>query len=238
MAIALARVFPRTPTRIRCFFTDTVTAAPSGAFTVGSLGPVDFIDPPVVEALIVQGSQVELTVSHELAAGGNYELHLTGGQVHGGTPTAPGATIAFTVSSPPLAPSGQLSIALLTSNLFGEDISWNGTDWVETQDGDLAITTGPENARQAIIRREFSEGLLWDPSYGLKPNEFVDGPAGELPTLAARAETQALSDDRMKTASAKLLGASPTDPEDQVISVDLTLVDGSTVNVQTTVAAG
>lgn len=233
MSIALARIFVRSPTRLRCFFTDTVTAAPSGAFAVSSLD--GNANPSVVEALILQGSQVELVLATGLVGGGSYQLGLTGGLVAGGGPTAPAATMQFSAPAVRAAPSAELSIQLLSSNLFGEDIAWNGSDWVQGPDGDLAIISGQENARSAIVRRMFSEGLLWAPDYGLKPTEFVDGPAGELPQLVGRAQAQALADDRVTKATATLLGESPEDPAEQVIQINLTLADATQTTVQATV---
>jgi hypothetical protein len=234
MAIELASIFVRTPTRIRCFFTDTVTAAPVSAFAIESTDGVG-VDPAIAEALILQGNQVELTLSDALVGGGSYSLTLTAGLVHGGAPTAPGVVVGLVAPASKAAPSKQLSIELLTNNLFGEDIAWSGTDWLEGPDGDLVVVSGRENARAAVTRRMLSDGLAWDDTYGLKPSEFVDGPEGELQTLVARAETQALADDRIKSATAKLLGASAANPEQQIIEISMVFADDTSAVTTTTI---
>lgn len=239
MAISLVRAFVRSPTRIRLFFTADVVSAPLGAFVVGSLTPQSPDDPPVEEALILQGSQVELVLGLPMFPGGTYELHVFGGLVTAAGPsTAPEAFVKLYPSAVPTAVSSQLTIQQLSANLFGEDIAWDGSDWLEGPDGDLTPVSGPENARQAVKRRMLSSGLLWDDTYGLKPDEFIDAPAAEMPALAARAEIQALADDRIKTATAKAIGADPDEPGRQLINIDLTLIDRSTTSVVSSVTAG
>lgn len=235
-AIALARIFVRSPTRIRAFFTATVDSAVGTVFSLSSTDGSAV--PTPVEFLILSGNQIEVILDSALTGGGNYSLSLNPTRVSNGSDTAPPVTFDFTAPSQPQAPSGSLSITQLSAAFFGEDIQWSGTDWVEGPDGDIAVASGPENARTAVIRRELSEGVLWDASYGLKPSEFVDAPAGELPSLMARMETQALADDRVKKATATLLGADASDPEQQLVNLNLTLADGTSTSATVPVTAG
>lgn len=236
MAFILARLFVRTPTRIRFFFTDTVTAAPLSSWQFSSLDGNP--DPVQVESLIVQGSQVEVVLSAALVGGGSYRATLRALHVASGFPTAPAATFDFRAPASAAAPSQQLSIAAFKANLFGEDVVWTGSDWAEGADGDLLVNTGPDVAVSAVLRRESSEGLMWDPSYGLKPSDFVDAPAGELANLVRRIERQAIADDRVKAAKAKALGAAADDPEQQIVGLDVTLIDGTSRSLSVPVQAG
>jgi hypothetical protein len=238
MSFALSRVFVRSSTRLRLFFTGLIDTAPIGSFFVGSLTPQSPNDPPVEEAFIVQGSQVELVLGSAMYPGGTYQLHLSAGVVSSGAEIAPDALVNISNPAPPPTASSDLTIQELASNVFGSDIAWSGADWIEGADGDLDVVTGPENVRQAVRRRMLSSGLLWDDSYGLKADEFVDAPETTLPALALRSETQALADDRVKSATAKVLGADTQNPEQQLIGIDITLVDKRTVNVVATITAG
>lgn len=236
MAFELLQVFVRSSTRLRFFFSDTVTGAPLGAWVLSSL---DGNPSPVqVQSLIVQGNQVELVLSDPIVGGGFYRATLRALQISSGFVTAPATSLDFIAPNAAQPASNQLSIKAFQSNIFGEDIAWNGSDWVEGHDGDLATVTGPENARAAILRRQLSDGLIWDDSYGLKPSEFVDAPDGELPELVLRAEAQSLADDRVKSARARSLGTSVENPEQQLIGIDVEFIDGTTASVTVPVTSG
>ncbi len=73
----------------------------------------------------------------------------------------------------------------------------------------------------ALTRRLASEGLPWDDTYGAKPRRYIDGTPGALPALRGTLVSQALADDRVKTASATL---DTLDPTDSQYDVSVTLV--------------
>ena len=88
--------------------------------------------------------------------------------------------------------------------MFGQDLFWNGTDFLEDASGDLSDIAGPLNAKVAIERRLLSDGLPWDDTYGAKPSQYVDGTAPAAQNLRGALEKQALSDDRVQSAKATL----------------------------------
>ncbi len=107
--------------------------------------------------------------------------------------------------------------------LYGRDAVWLGTDYAEDADGDLDELVGPEVPRQALVKRFLSDGLPWDPDYGLHPSDHVDGTATAAAEVAARAVQQARQDDRIERATASIVDAD--DGSDEVtVEVRPTLI--------------
>lgn len=206
MAITFQSVVYRSPRRIRLVFSNTLAA---GAFattwyTVTSTDSLG-VDPSVLAALIVAGSPnvVELALSDEMAEGGGYAVTALAG-----VPAADASTLASNTAlplrAPGAAPADTGPTAEAREDLYLYDLAFNGDDFVETGDGDLATVSGIENAESALKRRELSEGLLWSSAYGAKAREYVDGPSTALPELRAALINQALLDPRVKAAEATL----------------------------------
>lgn len=248
----------RSPTRLRVLFTGPVLTGgtTTGNYTVESVDGVG-VDPAVLEALAVGSDEIELVLSERLIGGGTYRLTVAGGMtsllgddiaddaqsgepeitsggdiiIDDSTAVSDETEILFYVGEPAQSPSLQVAHRDVLAEIYGEDIQWDGSDWVETAEGDLQGISGPDNAQDALIRRQLSEGLAWDDAYGLKPRRFVDGPDGELPTLVALAERQTLLDDRVIEATSEILGADATDPSINLIRTTALLIGNERASV-------
>ncbi len=237
MAVNFVTATPRSSTRLRLLFDNTLAAGAfvTGFYTVTSIDGIG-ADPDVDAALIIADTPqgVELVLSEELVGGGLYQLDVDAGVPATDASTAPAAVLQFRPGAASRDPSPEVNRSDVLREIFGEDIVWDGTDWAEDAEGDLEGITGPSNAREAVERRLESEGLLWNEDYGLRGREFVDGPAQLLPFLRGRIVSQALRDDRVVKANAGVV-----DPEDageptRRIRVSLVLVGNVPVEVIST----
>ena len=93
----------------------------------------------------------------------------------------------------------------LLTEIYGEDLAWDGEDLVEDASGDLGRVGGVANVEASQMRRLTSDGLKWDPSYGTKPRQYVDGPYTSVARLRGACVQQAVQDDRVKQAVARLV---------------------------------
>lgn len=207
MAITLQSVVYRSPRRIRLVFSNTLAAgaylaARYSVVSTDSLG----VDPTVLAALLVPGSSnvTELALSDEMADGAGYSVTALAG-----VPAADASTLAadttLPLRTPGAAPATEGPTVEARDDLYLYDLAYANDDWVETGDGDLAVTSGLPNLESALKRRLISEGLQWSPQYGANAREYVDGPDGALPELRAALINQALLDPRVKAAEARLL---------------------------------
>jgi hypothetical protein len=160
-------------------------------------------------------NELELAVSIDLAKGALYTL-----TSQPNIPALDGSLSVLDVTNfrPPvarLAPSASVSSEDVRALLFGEDIVHDGTDLVETADGDLATVSGPENAMIAVIRRALADGLPYNQNYGPHLRKFIDAPSPSVRAARGSVERQARLDDRVKSASVTVL------PDDN--SGDITL---------------
>lgn len=210
MAIAFASLIVRHERRLRLLFTNTVD---TGAF-VTSLYTVTSEDDsgvsPDVRAVFAVSdapNAIELSLSEDLASGGAYAVKAVGVPAIDAsvTPDVPGERFVFGVPSG--RPNEEVSQDDISALLYGVDLAHNGEIFLETNEGDLATTTGVQNVRDAREREGLSEPLAWDPDYGAGAREYVDGPTPLLSTLQGRLVATCLRDDRVKKATAEAAAA-------------------------------
>lgn len=188
----------RNQSRIRLFF-DSELAGPSFNAALYAVETPGHESPAIAvrAALAVIGSAnaVELVLDQELLSDVVYRATLSA-SVEGSNGTL-GVETVVDIKTPGQAESARPSRSVVP-DVYGEDIRWIG-DWLETADGDLAIQSGLQNLKDAVINRALSEGIVWSRAYGLRARRYVDAPPA-LPTLAIEAGRQALLDDRLTAA--------------------------------------
>lgn len=229
MSISLVAVDPRSNRRLRLGFSEALAA---GAFTSTGFYSVACPDgtgvtPTVVAVFAIPGSThvCELALGDDLTDGAVYTVSAVGVPASGGGTTPAGSTLTFrrgVILQSPRA-SDTPSDDLL-AELYGEDLVWSGGDMAEDASGDLATVGGVENVDAALSRRLESDGLQWDPEYGGKLREFVDGPAASAGEMRGRCTRQLLKDDRVQRASTTILTADPDYPEETAVEAAYRLI--------------
>jgi hypothetical protein len=97
--------------------------------------------------------------------------------------------------------------------LFGTDLVWTGSDFLQNASGDLSIVVGTTNVLAALGRRVLSDGLPYDPSYGAKPRSYVDAPTSTMGNLRATVLGQLTADPRVVSADVAFLPDAITNTE-------------------------
>lgn len=208
----------------------------SGAFSTLSLYSVvgdDGSVPGVVAAFVVVSSQsaVELALDTDLVEGVAYTVSAVGVPDTDADVTPAGSELRLWYGIARARPTAVASDDALDAS-YGVDLYWNGQDFAEDAQGDLATVSGRENVHAALNRRLTSDGLPWNEGYGAKPREYVDGSPLMAQQLRGAIASQAVRDDRVKRASCVVLPESETHPEQTTIETTVTLVDGTALNVQ------
>jgi len=218
MTLELQSLFVRSPRRIRLRYTGALAA---GAYSASwfALACLDgsTSDPAITGAFLVPtaSDEIELALGVDLSPGGEYQLTSAAGiPAVDASVTALDVT-AFRPSLARQAPSASVSSDDTQALLYGEDLAHDGSDLVETPDGDLALSTGPENAMLGVVRRALSDGLPYNAAYGPHLRRFVDAPSPSVRAARGSIERQLRLDDRVKSVSITVL------PDDN--SGDLTL---------------
>lgn len=239
MALGLLSVFERSPTRIRLIFDGALA---SGAFVATSYLAAESLDGSMTPtrtwsvtgaiAIASNSAAIELVLSSPMTEGSwAWVSFLTLVPAVSGGPFV-GATSPQIRSSEPLPPpSPEVSQTDFDAVLWGEDLFFDGGDWRESPEGDLAVISGPANAEGAIVRRMLSEGLTWDQSYGLRPRRYIDAPAVTARAILGEAQAQAVADDRIAQAASTLGPVDPTVPDAITIETALTFFTGNTSTV-------
>lgn len=210
MAIALVAAQVVHARKVRLVFSESVHASAYttlsyyAALSINALGA----SPAIVAAFatIASPNVVELQLSLDLAPGGTYEFTAVGVPNVGSTSTTPGgSTVALAFGEQPvhaIAPKAAISFA--DEWLYNLDIVYSDVDFVEDAAGDLAEAAGPPLVRRDLENRALSDGLPWEPSYGLHSRSYIDGTPGALLTLRGAAISQMLEDDRVVSCDATL----------------------------------
>lgn len=215
MTIALITAIVKHERRLRLIFTNTLA---SGAFTSlawytitsadGSTG-----DPPVVAAYAITNSpnEVELHLGADIVQGALYAASAVGVPASDASATPDPSTAAFRVATERTdADIGATQqVSGLERRLYGVDLVHDGLDFVEQADGDLATTAGRQVVKADLRRALESNGLPWDPSYGLHAREHVDAPSPTLARIPALAVEQLRRDDRVESVTAEVVIESP-----------------------------
>lgn len=233
MPINLLSVAFKHERRLRLVFDNGLAAGAFGLaptfYTVTSsdnLGP----SPAVTAALVIAGNAnaVELALSADLAQGGLYQVSAIGVPAVDSSTTTAAATTAARFPIQQARLNQEVSSDDYASLIYGVDLAHNGTDYVETADGDLATVSGLSNASVAIRRRLAAAGLPWDPTYGPNLRRFVDGTQGALPLARGDIVRQCVADDRVQQAVATL-NLVPTEPQNGYFDVNVTLIGGEVI---------
>lgn len=239
MAIAFDSLIVRSIRRIRLAF-----SAPLGAgafstlkYTVTSLDAAG-VDEVVTATLALADSpqSVELALQFDLVALGRYRVTFT---------AVPGADASTVTGTFDFEAPGQQQHASATVQqddvlalLYGEDLVFDGNDYVEGADGDLAVEKGPPVVKGWVMDLVESEGLLWDPDYAPQVRKYIDGTVGALPSLRGELLRKILKDDRIQQANAKILPQVDGLDGQATIDIDVTLVGGAQVSAQSILQVG
>lgn len=202
MTIALSAVEIKHERRLRLIFSQALAA---GAF-VTSLYVITSLDdagaaPEVSEAFLVTSNPavVELALDSDLQRGGLYEITAEGVPAVDLTVTADGTSSQFRYGIS--APREDVEPAKRDRDrlLYGVDLLWNGVDYQETSNGDLERVGGTANVTKALYRNVESNGLPWDPTWGVGVREFVDSPSAASGSLKGQMSRQLLRDPRVRS---------------------------------------
>lgn len=199
-------VVPRSARRVRLVFDGALAASAFTSTTYYAIANTDGLAPsPTVSgvvAIVGQTNQIELATSLDLIGGAQYTVTVT---------AAPAADLTTCTGSLPM----QLGAVLVPQNsepatndvdeaLYLIDLVWSGDDFVEDASGDLATISGIANLKGAIERRWMQEGLPYDPSYGVKSSQYVDGAAGAVLGIKGEMVAQARQDPRVRSVDVSL----------------------------------
>lgn len=200
-------VIVRSETRLRLNFDVNVSSSAftgTGTIVVTNLDGVG-VNPTVRGRIPVVGSPIslEIALAPELVDGALYQVSVTGIPTTDST-TATG-TLQFTTGQQFNPINTEFSNPNVEAALYGVDLVWTGTDYLETPDGDLATVSGKANLDGALRRRLGSDSLTWDDNYGVKSRQFVDAPNASAPALRGLVLRQMLLDNRVASATVSIV---------------------------------
>lgn len=239
MAIAFDSLAFRSIRRVRLAFSAALGA---GAFStlkyaVTSLDAAG-TDEAVTAALALADSpqSVELALQFDLVALGRYRVTFTA--VPGADASTVTGTFDFETPGEQQHASATVQQDDVLALLYGEDLVFDGNDFVEGADGDLAVEKGPEVIKAWMMDMVESEGLLWDADYAPNTRRYVDGTVGALPSLRGEILRKALRNGRIKQANAKILPQVDGLEDQATIDIDIALTGGASVKTQASIAVG
>ena len=146
---------------------------------------------------------VELALNHDLVDGGLYHATADGVPASDGSTTPVGSSVPFRlgeVRARPTELDGQTDSLRM---LLGEDLAFDD-DFLETDNGDLAATTGVRTVMQQGKNSVESNGLPWNVDYGAKLRKYADGSRYMLPSALSDAVSSLLKDDRFASVSGEV----------------------------------
>lgn len=201
MAIDVAAASVRHERRVRIAFTNTLAAA---AFTSTSYYRAACLNSvgtaPVVRAALVVTSSpnvVELQLDSDLVPGGIYQFFAEGVPAADASTTPVGAS-AYASFGERVDGSRTEQVTDLEALLYGIDLRYEGTDFLEDVNGDLGHLSGPPLVRRDLWNRLRSNGLPWDPEHGVHAREWIDAAGNSAFALRGRTTSQMLEDDRVR----------------------------------------
>ncbi len=226
MTIALTSITVRHERRLRLGFSNLLAA---GAFTSTAFYTVTSLDdggaaPAVSAAIVVSGSPnfVELSLADDLAQDASFSIAAVAVPAVDASVTPPGSALTFRTGRPALQPNEELPGDDIRALIYGVDLVFDGSDYVETADGDLATVSGQANAEAAVQRRCMSDGLPWAPAYGAHPRRYVDGARGAIAELKGALVRETLNDDRVDACTVDIVD-DDTHPERTTFVINATL---------------
>ena len=205
MAISLLSVTPKHERRLRLIFSDTLASGAFGASpsvyavtTNDSLG----ISPTVTEAIVVGNNPraVEIALGEDLAQGASHLVAAIGVPSLAGPVTDSTSQQNILFSTLVHTTNAESVVDAQDVLLYGTDLIWNGSDYQETLQGDLAVISGVANVTSAILRRCLASGLPWDPTYGPNARAYVN--AADVTPLRGAIIQQVKQDNRVSTVTA------------------------------------
>ncbi len=195
--------------RVRLVFSKAILAS---AFTTTSppyftfgcengVGP----NPNLVARFIVPGAPtvMECQLDVDLAPGGVYSFIAEQVSDSDGAEQS-GSEKVYATFGTPTKVTVQGAITESDRLLYGIDLQYEGADFVEGPDGDLAHTSGPALVRRDLWHRTLSDGLPWEPTFGVHARGWIDGAPGAVYTLRGRTADQMLEDDRVRDVEVKV----------------------------------
>src|SRR5579859_7322911 len=200
MTIALTALYVKHERRVRLGFSENLAG---GAFSTTLYTCVNTdgggVDPGVESVLLVANSPnfVELQLGNDLVEGARYLVTAVGVPGIDATVTPAGTQDAFLFGSAVVPFNVEAPTSDLDALLYGTDLVHDGTDFVETPDGDLATVGGLANASGAIYRRLTGNPLPWDPDYSPNLRTYVDGAAAAAGQARGAIARNAQLDDRV-----------------------------------------
>lgn len=228
MAIELHSIDVRSDTRIRLVFSNhlAIGAFSTSLYTVTAVDALG-VDPGVKAILAINGTDTnaELVLQNVLSPGARYLVTAIGVPAQDLSVTTSASQDQFVYGT---APAALRSEALVDDGevvLYGSDVIWNGTDFQETANGDLARVQGVTNAVQGVTRRLFSDGLPYDPTFGAKSREYVDAPAPTMGDLRTALIAQSMKDDRIAAVAVDIVPDSE-EPDRVTFGISLELIGG------------
>lgn len=211
MTIELTNIVVKHERRLRLVFSNGLAA---GAF--GTPAPAFYVvdnqdgrgpSPGVASAIIVSGAttNVELALSADLVPGALYRVTAISVPALDASTSTSASDQNFRF--PELAQPANVEAKTLDADLllYGRDMVWTGSDYLETVEGDLGRLGGAANAQSAIRRRLLGKPLAWAPGYSPDSRQFVDAPLSGIGGLKGRLQAQALRDNRVRSAAVKLM---------------------------------
>jgi hypothetical protein len=210
MTIELANVVIKHERRVRLLFTASLAA---GAFSSLTPYSVESLDGDVAEPLVLAAyaltsdpATVELQISTPLVEGARYRFFANAvpGLDSSTTPNPSSVDGTFGASTLATRAVGVQQTSQLDAFLYGIDLRFDGDDFAEAADGDLATIAGQPNLQAANERRAESEGLPWNPDHGIHPRQYVDSTPGGVLAMRGQAERKMRKDDRNKSVKARV----------------------------------
>lgn len=159
------------------------------------------ISPGISAALIVSDSNtnIELVLDADLAKGSTYQVVAENIPAFAGSFTAVGTQETFRFGSPASHSKIEPAVRDRDRLLYGADLIWNGADYQEDPNGDLARIEGKPNVTKALWHSLTTGGLPWDSSWGVDAREYVDSPSAEAAPLRGVIGVQAARDPRVQS---------------------------------------
>lgn len=241
--VRILRAEIRSSTRIRLYYTSNLNSyafRDVSKYTLVSTNAGTNLPSFIAEyAVPAEGNAVELILNSDLSKDCSYDVIVNNLSYFENSTTYRCISNSFvSVYNGSVKKRPSIGNDDLLEELYGVDLIWDGEDLVETFGGDLASITGDEMVKNAIVRRLLSNGLPWDKNYGAMTRKYVDGTRFALSSLRSNLLNQCLSDNRVVSAEAVLLPEESGNLSDATFEINIKLISGDIVSVNTPIKVG